>query len=79
MEHAVSKMPPNVEPLRRQNFFISPQIMERLRVLAASQGTPVAEHVRRALYEYLTRQTVATRLKPPVPTLPQTVTEEVEQ
>ncbi|TDN70427.1 ribbon-helix-helix protein, CopG family [Paraburkholderia sp. BL10I2N1] len=42
-----------LEPMTRRNFFIPEKLYEALQAKAAETGTPVAEHVRRALADYL--------------------------
>jgi predicted DNA binding CopG/RHH family protein len=44
------------EPMIRCNHFLPKQLVEQIKQHAATKGTPVAEHVRRALQEYLERQ-----------------------
>lgn len=44
-----------VEPMVRSNFFIPKQLVEKLRLHANTKGSPMAEHVRRALEEYLAK------------------------
>jgi hypothetical protein len=41
------------EPMIRCNFFLPPQVVAELKKRAGAVGTPVSEHVRRALLEYL--------------------------
>lgn len=43
------------EPMVRSNFFLPKQLVEKLRALANKHGTPQAEHVRRAIEEYLAK------------------------
>jgi predicted DNA binding CopG/RHH family protein len=40
----------------RCNFFLPPRVVEALKQHAVAEGSPMSEHVRRALSEYLKRQ-----------------------
>jgi predicted DNA-binding protein len=42
--------------MKRTNIFLPEQLLERLRALADKTGLSVAEHIRRAIDEYLKRQ-----------------------
>lgn len=42
--------------MKRTNIFLPEQLIERLKALAAKTGLSVAEHIRRAIDEYLKRQ-----------------------
>lgn len=44
------------EPMTRCNYFLPKPLVEALKKHAATKGTPAAEHVRRALQEYLERK-----------------------
>jgi predicted DNA binding CopG/RHH family protein len=44
------------EPMQRCNYFLPKPLVEAIKKHAATKGTPVAEHVRRALQEYLEHQ-----------------------
>lgn len=45
--------PKTADPMIRCNFFLPPRVVAELKARAAEAGTPVSEHVRRALTEYL--------------------------
>jgi predicted DNA-binding protein len=42
--------------MKRTNIFLPEQLIERLKALAEKTGLSVAEHIRRAIDEYLKRQ-----------------------
>lgn len=45
-----------VNQLKRTNLYLSVPVLEKLRQLATTTGLSVAEHIRRAIDDYLKKQ-----------------------
>jgi hypothetical protein len=53
-----------VTPRRRANYYLDDELLAGLKALKARVGIPESEAVRRAVAEYLERQTSSTTSKP---------------